>query len=289
MSFLYKLVDEKEKDMALDGVLSLSHPIFEFKGSEGKFINFAHRIYEKYNSKGLAIKPSEKDLEDIKEWIEIYKKTYGQGFNDWDINSESMIIFCGIMQGFCGYYTDKDLEDKDTLAEYLRRNESKLKNKIVIIKIDTCIFDDHHWHTDDINKPFEPFKGVPDNLQGFNGFTHPTKIVYTDKYDDYNELLSTYNNDEVRHSSSWFNNLSKEYEWQSENRLLFLLNSLEKNSARIGCNRVYKLNKPMTSWEEVVYCNIVDAIDYYSKGPRYVYLQIDKKYISYVPFENILK
>ena len=34
MSFLYKLVDEKEKDMALNGVLSLSHPIFEFKGSE---------------------------------------------------------------------------------------------------------------------------------------------------------------------------------------------------------------------------------------------------------------
>ena len=60
MSFLYKLVDEKEKDMALDGVLSLSHPIFEFKGSEGKFIKFAHRIYEKYNSKGLAIKPWEK-------------------------------------------------------------------------------------------------------------------------------------------------------------------------------------------------------------------------------------
>lgn len=45
----------------------------------------------------------------------------------------------------------------------------------------------------------------------------------------------------------------------------------------------------MTSWEEVVYCNIVDAIDYYNKGPRYVYLQVDKKYISYVPFENILK
>ena len=71
MSFLYKLVDEKEKDMALNGVLSLSHPIFEFQGSEGKFINFAHRIYKKYNSKGLAIKPSKKDLEDLKEWIEI--------------------------------------------------------------------------------------------------------------------------------------------------------------------------------------------------------------------------
>ena len=54
--------------------------------------------------------------------------------------------------------TDKDLEDKDTLAEYLRRNESKLKNKIGIIKIDTCIFDDHHWYTDDINKPLNHLK-----------------------------------------------------------------------------------------------------------------------------------
>ena len=99
MSFLYKLVDEKEKDMALDGVLSLSHPIFEFQGSEGKFINFAHRIYKSIIVKDL-LSSLQKDLEDIKEWIEIYKKHMAKGLMIGDINSESMITFCG-MQGFC--------------------------------------------------------------------------------------------------------------------------------------------------------------------------------------------
>ena len=56
--------------------MSLSHPIFEFKGSEGKFINFAKSIYDKYkkNDKCLDIKPSETDLKKIKEWIDVYKK-----------------------------------------------------------------------------------------------------------------------------------------------------------------------------------------------------------------------
>lgn len=50
MGFLYKLVDEKEIEFAKDGLISLSHPIFQFKGSEGKFINFAKRIYDKYTN-----------------------------------------------------------------------------------------------------------------------------------------------------------------------------------------------------------------------------------------------
>lgn len=84
----------------------------------------------------------------IKEWIDVYKKTYGPDFKDVDINSESMIIFCGIMQAFCGYYTTKNLLDKEILREYLKLNGSKLKNKIAVIKINTKIFNDHHWHTD---------------------------------------------------------------------------------------------------------------------------------------------
>ena len=46
MGFLYKLVDEKEIEFANDGLISLAHPIFQFKGSEGKFINFAKALYE---------------------------------------------------------------------------------------------------------------------------------------------------------------------------------------------------------------------------------------------------
>lgn len=289
MSFLYKLVDETEMEMAKKCILSLSHPIFEFKGSEGKFINFAKRIYDAYNSKGLAIEPSKKDLKEIGEWINLYKETSGSSFEDIDILSESSIIFCGIMQGFCGYYTTKNLEDKEILREYLELNDSKLKNKIGIIKIDTKIFNSHHWHTNDLSEPFEPFQGPSNNLQGFNGFVHPTKIVYSEKYDDYNELLKIYNSDKLRHSSNWFNNLPKCYEWQSEHRLIFLLNSLEKNSSRIGCKRVYNYKKNIMSWEEAVYCNIVDAIDYCSKGPRYIYLKVDKSHIKYMDFEEVLK
>lgn len=98
MDYIYKIVDKVELDYAKDGILSLSHPIFEFKGSEGKFINFAKSIYDKYkkNDKCLDIKPSETDLKKIKEWIDVYKKTYGPDFKDVDNNSESMIIFCDI-------------------------------------------------------------------------------------------------------------------------------------------------------------------------------------------------
>ena len=290
MGYLYKLVDKLEMEKARECKLSLSHPIFEFKGSEGKFIHFAHRIYEKYrkNKKGLSIKPSEKDLQEIEEWIEVFKRTSGTDFRDEDIKSESMIIFCGIMQGFCGYYTTKNLEDKSTLQEYLKLNRDGMKNKIGIIKIDTKIFDDHQWHTEDLKEPFKPSKEDSNNLQGFNGFTHPTQIIYNEKYDDYNELLKIYNGDELRHSQNWFNNLSKEFEWQSENRLIFLLNSLEKGSRTLGCKRVYKYNKPITSWAELVYCYIVDAIDYCVNGPSYIYLEVNKNYIDYIPFKDIL-
>ena len=43
MGYIYKLIDEKEIQYAKNGIISLSHPIFEFKGTEGKFINFAKR------------------------------------------------------------------------------------------------------------------------------------------------------------------------------------------------------------------------------------------------------
>lgn len=290
MGYIYKIVDKIELDFAREGVLSLSHPIFEFKGSEGKFINFAKNIYDKYkeNDKCLDIKPSETDLKKIKEWINVYKKTYGPGFEDIDINSESMIIFCGIMQTFCGYYTTKNLLDKEALKEYLRLIDSRLQNKIGVIRVDTKIFDDHHWHTDDLEKPFIPYKGVPNNLQGFNGFSHPISIVYKEKFDDYNELLSIYNGDELRHSCNWFNNLSKKYEWQSEYRLVFMLNSLEENSSRIGCPRVYKYNKAITKWEELVYCNLLDAIHYCQKGPRFIYLNVGKGNIKTFDINEII-
>jgi hypothetical protein len=273
LGYLYKLVDKKGLEDAEKGIISLSHPIFEFKGSEGKFINFAKRIYDKYQKKGLEIEPSETDLEDIKEWIEIYKKTYGESLKDSDINSESMIIFCGIMQGFCGYFTTEDLSDEVTKNEYL--SKSQLKDKIAIIRIDEEVFNHLHWRSLNVGGEYTKFYGDPDDIMNFNGFMHPTTIKYTRNYDDYNELLTIYNSDQLRHSNTWFNILSNEYEWQKEKRLLFLIRSLEPNSSRIGCKTVYKTDQKCTSWEEVVYGNIFDAIYYCCNGPRFISLKLD--------------
>ena len=287
MGYIYKLVDDTEVKFANQGILSLSHPIFEFKGSEGKFINFVKRIYDKYQKSGLKVEPSDKDLSEIEEWIRVYKQTYGSGFQDVDIVSESMIIFCGIMQGFCGYYTTENLENKEVLKEYLKN--SNYKNKTSVIRIDESVFEkNHHWRTNELANPFEPFNGNPNDLLGYNGFTHPTTILYSKKYDNYNELLKIYNGDQLRHSSNWFNNLSAEFDWQKERRLIFLLRSLEKNSSRIGCDCIYKLSKTITSYKEIVYCNIVDAIDYYRKSPRYIYLLVGKNNINISGINDIL-
>lgn len=278
MGYLYKLVDEKEIKLAKEGKISLSHPIFEFKGSEGKFINFAKRIYDKYKVKGLNIKPSPADLQEIKEWIDLYKSTFGDGFKDEDIVSESMIIFCGIMQGFCGYFTTINLFEKNNLRSFLEKN--KLKNKTSILRLDDSIFKYHHWRTSDLKEAFSPFKGDSNDLQEYNGFTHPIDIIYNAHYDDYKELLKIYNKDEIRYAHNWFNNLSKEYEWQQEKRIIFLVRSLEKNSFRTGCNRVYNYGKVIESYQELVYCKLVDAIDYCQKGPRFVYLNVGKDKLS---------
>ncbi|MGE4572127.1 MAG: hypothetical protein AB7E09_05215 [Candidatus Izemoplasmatales bacterium] len=278
MGYLYKLVDKKGLKDAKNGIISLSRPILEFKGSEGKFINFAKRIYEKYQNKGLKIKPSETDLEDIQEWIKIYKKTYGDSFRDVDIHSESMIIFCGIMQGFCGYFTSEDLSDEVTKKEYL--SKSHLKDKIAIIKIDETVFDHLQWSSLKVEGEYVKFHGDTDG-EKFVGFMHPTTITYSEKYDDYDELLSIYNGDEVRKSHTWFNNLSKDFEWQKEKRLLFILRSLNPNELRIGCDSVYKCGHTRISWEEVVYGNIVDAIHYCSNGPRFITLKLGKEKIEF--------
>lgn len=273
MKYIYKLIDTYELELAQKNIISFSHPIFEFKGSEGKFINFAKNIYDEYIRKGLKIKPKQKDLIDIKQWYNVYKKTYGNKFNDWDIKSESMIIFCGIMQGFCGCFTTANLFDKSIRDNYL--SKCKLKNKIAVIKINENVFEHLHWRSKKVEGEYVRFDGYPNDCNDFNGFMHPTEIKYSKNYDDYNELLKIYNSNELRNSSTWFNILSDNFEWQKEKRIIFLLKSLEPNSSRTGCDVVYKPQRPYISWEEVVYGKIVDAIDYCSKGPRYVSLKLN--------------
>ena len=239
MGYIYKLIDETELQYAKDGKISLSRSIFEFKGTEGKFINFAKRIYDRYLKRGLKIKPTEADIQEITQWFNVYKSTYGTDVKDEDIISESMIVFCGIIQSFCGYFTTINLFDKEQLKCFFEKNN--LKDKKYILELDDSVFENHHWRTDDLKNPFTPFRGSSKDFCDYNGFTHPTDIVYNANYDDYNELLKIYNRDEVRSPHNWFNNLSKEFEWQKEKRIIFSLRSLEKNCSRIGCDYVYLL------------------------------------------------
>lgn len=278
MGFLYKLVDFEGLMDAKNGIIVLSHPIFEFKGSEGMFINFAKRIYDKYKLKGLNIKPSNKDLEEIRDWCITFKKTYGSDFEECYIGSESTIIFCGIMHGFCGYFTKSDLENEQIKNDFV--SKCKLKDKVAIIRIDEKVFEHRHWRSQKVEGLYERFFGNPYDLSGFNGFMHPIDIVYNSNYDKYDELLRIYNSDALRHGANWFNNLSSEYEWQNEKRLIFFLNSLEPNSSRIGCKSVYEPTKECISWEEKVYGYVVDAIDWCCKGPRFIKLKLDNNEVE---------
>lgn len=287
MGYIYKLIDEKEIQYAKNGMISLSHPIFEFKGTEGKFINFAKRIYDRYLKRGLKIKPTDADIQEITQWSNIFKATYPTKVEDKDIISEAMIVFCGIVQGFCGYFSKINLFDKEQLSCFWEKN--KLKDKKYVLELDDSVFENRHWRTEDLNKPFTPFHGDSKDIYDFNGFTHPTDIVYNANYDDYNELLKIYNGDEVRSSHNWFNNLSKEFEWQKEERIIFLLQSLEKNCVRIGCDHVYHDDSGTNSSAETIYRNIVDAIDYCHKGPRYVYLKVGCDNMKWESIEEILK
>jgi len=234
--YIYKLVDKTEIGFANRGLISLSRPVFEFKGSEGKIISFAQRIYERYLKQGLNVKPSETDLDEIKEWNKAYKDTYGKGFETKDINSESMILFCGIVQSYCGYFTNIDLWNKRLLKKYLKRNS--LSEKIGVIKLNLGIFDNNHWHTDNLDSSFIPFIGDANVLHGYNGFTHILNIKYSRHFNDYHYLLRQYNKDDLRNALHWFDNLSYSFRWQKEKRIIFSLRSLEKNSSRIGCSNV---------------------------------------------------
>ena len=275
--YIYKLVDEKEKEFARSGLISLSRPIFEFKGSEGKVVNFVKRINEKYRRYGLKITPSQKDLDELREWNRIYKDTYGKGFEDQDIFSESMIMFCGIMQAYCGYFTKTNLFNKRNLKCYLKKN--CLKNKIGVIRFDYSEFVCTRWKTDDIQLPFSVFVGDQYDMRGFDGCTHFIDISYTKKFHDYSYLLSQYNKNDVRKISTWFDNIDSKYEWQNEKRIILLLESLKMNSRTRGSPCVYSYSKSAKTFEESVYENVVNALHYCKTSPDYIYLNVNKSIV----------
>lgn len=282
--YIYKLVDKKEVEFAQSGLISLSRPIFEFKGSEGKIVNFIKRINEKYLKNGLKVKPSKTDLEEIKDWNRIYKETYGKDFDDHDILSESMIMFCGIIQAYCGYFTNTNLFNKRCLKSYLKHN--CLKDKIGVIRLDFSKLACTRWKTDDIHFPFSIYSGDQYDMKGYDGYTHFIDISYTKNFDDYRYLLSRYNKDEVRKASNWFDNIDIKYEWQNEKRILLLLESLKKNSRIRGSSSVYTYLQDIKTFEEAVYKNVIDTLHYCNTSPKYVYLKVNEL-VLFKSFDDI--
>lgn len=95
--------------------------MFEFKGSEGKMLKFSNRIYAKYSKKKLEVKPSDTDLNEIRKWINEFKKTYGKELSDYDMDSESRNMFCIYMQTYCAYFTSENLFDDQIRNDYMKK------------------------------------------------------------------------------------------------------------------------------------------------------------------------
>lgn len=290
MIFLYKLLDETTTELARKGLISLSRPIFEFKGTEGKIIDFAKAINEKYVKLGLNVEPSPADFEEIKVWIEQYKSSYGSDWRDEDLKSEIMIFFGTYMQTYCGYFTDIDLFDPNNLKSFLKNN--RLRNKVSVLKINCSPLNKiNHWQTNDLNKPFRLFSGASDYLQGYNGFSEIKEVNYDQKFAYPEELLSKFNSKGIRTFCDRFVSLPTQFDRQREKRLFLRLRSLGKNSSTLACPHAYCKfdNKEIISNEELVYYNVIDAIHYYHNTPKYLQLDIGVQCMSIKLISDIIK
>ncbi len=283
MGYLYKLVDNNGLENAKKNLISFSRPMFEFKGSEGKILKFSNRIYAKYSKKKLEVKPSKTDLKEIKKWIDTFKKTYGEELSDYDMDSESRIMFCLYMQTYCAYFTRENLFDDKIRNDFIEK--FGLTDKVAVITINEDVLNHLHWHSTELCGSFTKFYGDSDCMSGFNGFLHLHAIEYTENYDDCKFLLERYNT-KVRRISSWFNLLSKTYEYQKEIRLIFTLNSFEPNSSTLAFEKVYH-DYDDDSIEFKIYKNLIAAFYYKDKlSPSFINLKLDSKDIEILMLEN---
>jgi len=257
MDYIYKLVDARGIEDARKGIISLSRPLFEFKGSEGKIIEFSKSIYKRFLKEKMSIEPREEDMNEIRKWIKSYRESYGKINND-DLNTDSKIMFCRIMSEYCGYFTSADLDNPNVLKEFLRNN--KLHDKIGYIRIDERVYGHSHWRSIKDDFVFEKCDDTDESLIHLNGFLHSKDVVYSKDYEDYKGILKEYNNDEVRTGFCWFTLISDKFRYQKEKRLVFSLRSLDKNSSTIGCSSVYSSKDHNKNIETRIFENIVNAL-----------------------------
>ena len=197
MAYIYKLVDAVGLALAKEGKILLSRPIFSFPGSEGRFIGFANRIHERYSKQKENVKPSEKDNEEIAEWVESFHKTAPYD-GPQDVNSDSQIIFCRIMSALCAYFTNQNLFDESALQVYLKKMKTSLGDKVAVIKTKDSEYNHKHWSTNNDDFCFEIDNDDELNSSKYQGFLHAHGVEYTPKYNDYHYILGKYNGDSRR-------------------------------------------------------------------------------------------
>ncbi len=287
MGYLYKLIDKKALNDAKDGKIALSRPIFSFQGSEGRIIDFAKDIKNRYCDKMPTMKS--KDEKEIEKWIDAFKKSYPEKINDYDLITEAQIIFHGILSAYCGYFTTSNLDDPATRKEYIEKNYG-LKDKIAYIKIDERILrPQSHWRSSENEFVYQIFNANNNDLFGRNGFLHPIDVEYIDDSKDYYTHLKRFNNAKFRDAHYWFTLIDKKYEDQKEKRLVFLPMSLEPHSCTIAVPAKYPLQGD--SIVEKIFTIIVNTIDYcITKGEQFIYLKLDPSDIvieHFVGMDNI--
>lgn len=281
MGYLYKLVDKTTLEMAQHGKLSLSRPIFEFKGSEGNIIHFAKKINNRL-CKNKSIEPTINDINEIKQWIEDYKstqkETYSLQIDDFDLISDSRILFYIVMSAYCGYFTKTNLDDLTTRSRFIQENDG-LKNKIGYIRIEeSCIPGQSRWRSAPKEFRYVRYDGDYNDVNNLNGFLHRFDVEYMEN-DSYAHL-KIFNGQQLRRVHYLFTLLDKKFAKQNETRLIFLPQSLEENLSTVAAP-IQEGDSGFDSLEERIFYIAVKTIEYCQKTcPKYIYLQLASQEIQ---------
>lgn len=235
MGYIYRLVNNEEMELAKEGKILLRRPFLSEFHSEGKFINFIKDIHNHIlkinNNNDNVVNPTKDEISKINKWIESYEKN-NKGISEDDLKSNSEIIFTQIMHGYCSYYTKENLFDEKTREKYCKENKSISEYKVGSIRIDEEIIDKKHWHSNNSNSEYERKNQDSECFNGYNAFSHLLDINYIQRYNDYDELLKLFCNEQ--NLKICFNVLSDKYKPQKEKRILLHLYSFIKNTISTG-------------------------------------------------------
>lgn len=281
MGYLYKLVDKKSFDTAKDGIINFNHPFITFGKWEGKFIEFGHSIYERFLKEGLNIKPTKEDLKNIDTWVNAFKSVI-PNVSDFNINSDSKLLFYQQITRFCGYFTRENLFDENILREYLSKNS--FKDKVAVIRINDKIFDDYWFEasTNEILGPYTKIDNKNNSSSGFKGITHIIEVTYTNDVNDYEKYIKlVWQNEKYFDVSSLFRYLPIDYKNEKETRITFQLNGFREFNSCIAADDIY--SRPCNTLSEELFNDLINVFNCVISinNLERIYIKLDKNDIQY--------